>query len=338
MDEILKGYADTLYERSLFESGRLVRERLGELAAEMSRTSNPALPMSGPELARIINVHVQHINRCMEGRFESFRRAYDEAGQSPSEEDFEQILAAVNDAQRLQIKHSSNSLNGFMRSKGLGDRDATGSLTSGSALGHDRVLEDWKVWRGQVQLTRTKPASTGEGSKAASSPVNVTAAARTRPDKSPMIYFLLGSFCSILPWGASLIGITVNLWLGAAVLLVSFGLIGYAFWLWETSSRWHVALRIGTVILAGLIYSWIVGKQIVTQHRKELIRATKQTSSPNPQASPSRGTESTPAPALNTPHSGSARTSGPRSPAVTGNGNSIEYSQPPAGGRKPKPK
>lgn len=165
--------------------------------------------------------------------------------------------------------------------------------------------------------------------------------ARSESAKSPIIYFLLGSVCSILPWGASLIGITVNLYLGAAVLLLSFCLIGYAFWLWERPSRWHVALRIGTVILGGVIYAWLIGRQMLVQHRRELPGATKQASPPNPQPSPPSAAESSPVspqPAVNTQISGSATTSGRNSPAVTGNGNSIKYSESPLAVKKPKPK
>jgi hypothetical protein len=336
MNESLKNYADTLYEKTRFESSQQLRADRVNLLTEMARTSQAALPMSGPELTRVLKLYAQHIERCMEARLDSYQKAFKEANNTPNDQEFREILSSINDAQQLEIKHSAQALNGFMTARGLGGRDSTGSLTENSAQTHDRVLNNWKVWRGQIQL-KSALAGIDERAKGDPSPISVTA--QPQPDKSPIIYFLLGSVCSILPWGASLIGITVNLWLGAAVFLISFWLIGYAFWLWEKPSRWHVALRIGTVILGGVIYIWIIGKQIVAQYRKEVPPATRQVPFPNPQPISPRSAESSPASTpSSTPISGSATTSGPNSPAVTGNENHIKYSQSPNAKKKSKPK
>ncbi|HUJ30001.1 MAG TPA: hypothetical protein VLY23_01875 [Candidatus Acidoferrum sp.] len=154
MDNSIKQYADTLYERSLFESGRTLRDDRVKFAHEMAmrRTTTP-LPLSGPEIQTLMNLFAKHVERCMEARFESYRTAYGEANRNPTGEEFREILASVEDVQRVQSQHSAHALGGFVGTHG-GNRGMSFDLTPRSANGHDRVLGDLKVWRGRVQLAR----------------------------------------------------------------------------------------------------------------------------------------------------------------------------------------
>lgn len=92
---------------------------------------------------------------------------------------------------------------------------------------------------------------------------------RNRADKTTYRYFLVGLFLALLPWGLQLIGVTVNLWLGGIILAVAFGLMIYAFWIWESPSRWHIYLRIATIIVAAGLYSAFVGRQIIREWQNE---------------------------------------------------------------------
>jgi len=96
------------------------------------------------------------------------------------------------------------------------------------------------------------------------------------PKDKTVLYFVVGSVLALLIWGLQLIGVTVNIWLGGLVLLIAFALMVYAFWTWEGASRWHTALRVGTVAIAALLYFGLVGWQVVNQWRREhpLVRAT----------------------------------------------------------------
>jgi len=87
-------------------------------------------------------------------------------------------------------------------------------------------------------------------------------------DKSAIIYFLAGLACSGIPWGASLIGITVNIWLGCSVLVASFLCMAYAFWTW-TSARYHIAMRVVVLTLAGLLCFWFLGARIWKEYNLE---------------------------------------------------------------------
>jgi len=151
----IKDYADALYGRSLHKSARILNEERVTSQQEMAaRRSSTALPLSGPEIQRILHLYVQHIERCMEARLESFRKAYDEAKRDPTDDEFSEILTSVKDAQMLQIKHSAQALGEFVKSRGAPGSvvDMTGELAVRSAQGHDRMLADWRVWRGQVRL------------------------------------------------------------------------------------------------------------------------------------------------------------------------------------------
>jgi len=101
-----------------------------------------------------MKLFVQHVERCMEARLESYRTAYNEAKHYPTEDEFSEILASIQDVQKLQSQHSTHALGEFAKSHG-GYYGVTFDLITGSAHGHDRVLRDWKVWRGQVNLAKT---------------------------------------------------------------------------------------------------------------------------------------------------------------------------------------
>jgi hypothetical protein len=49
--------------------------------------------------------------------------------------------------------------------------------------------------------------------------------------KSAQIALVFGIVLALLPWGLGLIGVTVNLPLGAAILFIAFALCVYGFWI-----------------------------------------------------------------------------------------------------------
>jgi len=109
--------------------------------------------------------------------------------------------------------------------------------------------------------------------------------------KSPTIQFLVGLGLGLLPSGLQMIGVAINLWLGAAILLAAFVFVGRAFWMWERSSRWHVILRVLTVLVALVAYVYLIGGQIMIEYRREHVPlappATPEISRPHLESSPS---------------------------------------------------
>ena len=91
--------------------------------------------------------------------------------------------------------------------------------------------------------------------------------------------FIASLILGLVPWGLGLIGVTANLYLGAFILAVAFGLGVRAFWIWERASSWHVTLRICTVLVGFCVYSYLIGGQIRRQYRAEHLNPDQESSS-----------------------------------------------------------
>lgn len=99
-------------------------------------------------------------------------------------------------------------------------------------------------------------------------------------DRSARIYFWIGLFVTLVALGLPLIGVTVNVWLGGAILAIAFFCIVRAFWIWERSSRFHIVLRLGTVAIAAALYFGLAGRQIINQCRLDHPYSAKTESAP----------------------------------------------------------
>ncbi len=85
-------------------------------------------------------------------------------------------------------------------------------------------------------------------------------------DRKAKAYFLATFALALLLAGLPMIGLTVNLWIGAPVMAFAFTCGATALWLWEGFSRFHLILRWITVIIVGTGYCVVVGRQIWTQY------------------------------------------------------------------------
>jgi hypothetical protein len=118
--------------------------------------------------------------------------------------------------------------------------------------GNDNPLEDLKwSWR-QIVSAIYKPE-----------------ADRGVPSRAAKVLAIIGVAGILLPWGASLIGVTVNIYFGSLLLLCAFVLLVWAFWIWEKPLRFNVAVRILTIVVAALGYFGMVGKQVVAEWKIE---------------------------------------------------------------------
>lgn len=88
-------------------------------------------------------------------------------------------------------------------------------------------------------------------------------------DKWTRVYFWIGLFLGLGTLGLPLIGVTVNVWLGAPLLAAAFACAVRAFWVWEGSLTLHGYFRVFTVILAGFVYFSLVGYQAVKEWKIE---------------------------------------------------------------------
>jgi hypothetical protein len=98
--------------------------------------------------------------------------------------------------------------------------------------------------------------------------VESTAPTKPKPDRSAYTYFAVGGFLGLLQWGLGLIGITFNLWLGAAVLLLAFGLMTHAVWIgvpWITKGTiLRRSVRIVTCVVAVGGYGLLIGPRLAS--------------------------------------------------------------------------
>lgn len=160
VDERLKHYADALYADARMESISILQKARVQSARDRAVRNPSNLPLSGPDVQAVVCVFGDHIERCIAARLDSYEKAYTHAGQTPSDQDFTDILEACKAVRVLDIRHSTQAIKEFIGSRGAAGAaglNVEGSVQSGSAHGHDRVLQKWKIWRAKTQV---KPSMT----------------------------------------------------------------------------------------------------------------------------------------------------------------------------------
>jgi len=154
MDDDLKKYADALYDAAQMESARKARQRRAD-AIETRSLHASILPLSGPDIGVMIEVYDNHIGRCVAARLESYETAYAEAGRTPTEQDFAEILEDCKSVRIREIGHSARAIKGFIGPRavvGVPAQDAQPQLEKSSAHGYDIVVQKWKTWKAKTQL------------------------------------------------------------------------------------------------------------------------------------------------------------------------------------------
>lgn len=96
---------------------KLHEERVGYLTEMAQRSAGPSL-LSGPEIQAIADQHVRHIERSMSARLESYRQAFTEANQTPTDDDFNTILHEAQRTREQQATHSAAAVRRFITSRG----------------------------------------------------------------------------------------------------------------------------------------------------------------------------------------------------------------------------
>ncbi len=157
MDAQIKNYADSLYEQSHMDSLRILNDAKVEFLRRRAKTIGQ-LPLGGAEIGAMIRFHAEHVERCMAARLASYRTAYSESEQAPTDEEFSEILTAFQSLRQPEVSRSAAAVMRFIQSRGglPMSEDLTGRLMEGSAHGHDRALREWKVWRDKVRLQRVR--------------------------------------------------------------------------------------------------------------------------------------------------------------------------------------
>src|SRR5438128_1932578 len=167
MDTQIKGFADSMYERSFVESAVSTRADTTNLMKQRSTKRTAKNPLGDSEINTIIRFQMKHIERCMTARLESYQRAYEETGKVPTEEELEEILEELRTVGGLQVKHSSSFIENFLRAKRAPVQcDPEQGLMEGCANAHDRVFQTWKIWGDKVRIKEAAPAKVRATAKA----------------------------------------------------------------------------------------------------------------------------------------------------------------------------
>src|SRR5207302_7072299 len=90
MDTQIKGFADSMYEQSFVESAVSTRADTTNLLKQRAARGTAKTPVRDSQINSIIKFQAQHIERCMAARLESYQRAYEEAGKTPTEQELEE--------------------------------------------------------------------------------------------------------------------------------------------------------------------------------------------------------------------------------------------------------
>src|SRR5258708_30589630 len=104
MDALIKDYADSMYEQSFVESAVSTRADTTNFLKQRTTKRCAKAPFGGNETNAIIKFQVQHIERCMAARLESYQRAYEEAGRGPTQQEITAILSLLKTGGRIPDK------------------------------------------------------------------------------------------------------------------------------------------------------------------------------------------------------------------------------------------
>lgn len=184
VDPAIKQYADSIYEKALFESAQTASQDRTKYLQERARTQDSSQLFSGVEYQGLVKIYVSHIDRCTAARLDSYQRAFNEVSRTPTEAELNEVLDDFKLTWEVHIKHSTQALANFAAARNAPRKlDTSSDLRAGSAHGHDRTLQDWKIWRGRVALRRTVTDSNASPDRRSLAMQQVSDAPQTqRPD------------------------------------------------------------------------------------------------------------------------------------------------------------
>jgi hypothetical protein len=160
LDPSIKQYADSLYEKTLAESAITVRRESTKYLQERSKTQDHRQLFSGIDYQAQVRIYADHVERSTAARLDSYQKAFSEINRPPTEGELREILDDFKATWELQIKHSNQALSNFLAARNApAGLDLSGDLRAKSAHGHDRVLQEWKIWRGRVLLQKSTSSS-----------------------------------------------------------------------------------------------------------------------------------------------------------------------------------
>jgi pyrimidine deaminase RibD-like protein len=164
LDASIRQYADSLYFKVRLESALALGQALTKHFQERPGTQDHRQLFSGVDYQAQVRIYANHIDRTTAARLESYQKAFGQISRSPTEAELEEVLDDFKATWELEIRQSNQTLGNSLtaRSMPATGLDLPGDLRSQSAHGHDRVLQEWKIWRAKILLKpRVEPISDG---------------------------------------------------------------------------------------------------------------------------------------------------------------------------------
>jgi hypothetical protein len=90
-----------------------------------------------------------------------------------------------------------------------------------------------------------------------------------RPSVAVAPSVILGFCLTLVAMGLPMIGVTINVYLGASILVVAFILLAYGLWHFEKARRWSEAARVSSLWILGIICFALVGAQVYSQYKRD---------------------------------------------------------------------
>jgi pyrimidine deaminase RibD-like protein len=152
VDQGIKKYAQELHHQREGES-RLTMDRdkiafLNRVGAQ-GRPAN--LSMSGVEFQANVRFHAEHIERSMKSFLDSYQKAFAQVDAIPTDSELREIWNEIRESKEHLIKVGGQAIRRQF-SASTPDINPFEALTAETGHGHDRVLQEWKVWRAQILL------------------------------------------------------------------------------------------------------------------------------------------------------------------------------------------
>jgi hypothetical protein len=169
LDPSIKQYADSLFERTLSESAVSARRESTAYLQERSKIQNHSQLFSGVEYQAQARIFADHIERSTAARLDSYQKAFGEINRQPTEAELREILDEFKATWELQLRHANQALSGLLATRNApAGLDLASDLRANSALGYDRVLQEWKIWRSRVLLQESSSDARSHNSVPAS--------------------------------------------------------------------------------------------------------------------------------------------------------------------------
>jgi hypothetical protein len=156
------------------ESAATLRKESTDYLLERPKTQDHRQLFSGIDFQAQVKIYANHIDRSTVARLDSYQRAFAEINRLPTEDEVREILDDFKATWEVQIKHSTQALTNFLATRNApSGLDVSEGLRATSAYGHDRVLQDWKIWRHRIQLQRSASKSETRPDKNVPAPPSV---------------------------------------------------------------------------------------------------------------------------------------------------------------------